>query len=158
MQFAVSRPYCRVATEQDIPALLTLDTTSAPIDAIDGQLVYVLADPTVIPFFLACDGLIVAEIAGQVVGYVLTHIVERMHGIEHLVWIEHIGVHPDFRRRGIGLHLLTYLRAHYHGQATALHAAIHPHNRASLALFQRFQAELDERVLAYAEIEPRDAL
>ena len=156
MSSAVITPQCRAATERDIPALLALDAACAPIDAIDGQELYILSDPAVVPFFLACSGLIVAEVGSQMVGYVLSHIVDRMHGFDRLVWVEHIGVHPAFRRRGIGLRLLSYLRVYYRGRATALHAAIHPHNQASLALFQRFQAECDQRVLAYAAIEARD--
>ncbi|HET9221420.1 MAG TPA: GNAT family N-acetyltransferase [Roseiflexaceae bacterium] len=157
MSSAVITPHCRAATERDVPALLALDAVCAPVDAIDGQELYILSDPAVMIFFLACGGLIVAEVDGQVVGYILSHIVEHMHGIDRLVWIEHIGVHPAFRRRGIGLHLLTYLRVHYRGRAAVLHAAIHPRNHASLELFQRFPAECAERVLAYIAIEVPDA-
>jgi len=157
MPSTMATPYCRAATEQDILALLAIDAASAPIDAIAGQELHVLADPAVVPFFLACGGLIVAEVDGQVVGYVLSQVVERMHGIDRLVWIEHFGVHPAFRRQGIGLTLLAHPRMHYRGRAVALHAAIHPHNRASLALFRRFQAECVDRVLVYASTEAGDA-
>jgi predicted N-acetyltransferase YhbS len=152
MQTATSTVHYRIATEADVPALHALDAASAPVDAIDGHELYVLANPETVRFFLECKGLLVAELDAEIVGYVLTHLVEHMHGAERLVWIEHIGVHPSFRRQGIGLGLFGYLREHYKGRAPTLHASVHPQNRASLALMQALQAECVERVLVYAPV------
>jgi len=138
-----------VATGEDIPALRRLDDASAETDAIDGVEPHVLRRQGVLDYFLRCDGILVAEADGQVIAYALTHPVEWMHGVEKLIWIEHIGVHPEHRRKGVGLGLLEFTTKHYEAQAEQLYAEIHPLNRASIALFEKLGGELVDRKLAF---------
>jgi len=144
----------RLGTEEDLPQVLGIDRESAPVDGVGGRAPHALQpDGPIDPaYFLWQRGMMVAETEGRVVGYVLSHLVEWMHGIDRLAWIEHIGVHPDFRRRGIGLALLRFTEAHYRGRARTLYAEIHPHNAKSLALFRKFAGEMVERVLAFKEL------
>jgi len=142
----------RSATSQDISALVELDEQSAPVDAIDGVEARILDKPDLLEWMLQHDGIVVAIDEGRVVGYVLSHVVKWMHGIPELVWLEHIGVHPDFRRRGVALALLEAVSSKYHGRASCLHASIHPKNLASLRLMARLHAETGERVLAYVQL------
>ena len=51
----------------------------------------------------------VAKEDGQIVGFVFAQMVEHMSNLPKAVWIENIGVHPSYRRRGIGLQLLKRL-------------------------------------------------
>ena len=93
----------RLATRGDLPELHIIDNACAQADAIDGKKSYVLRRRALLDCFLKCKGILVAEINGGVVAYALTHPVEWMHGVKRLIWIEHITVHPDHRRKGIGL-------------------------------------------------------
>ena len=142
----------RVATRRDITQLRRIDNESAQADMIDGTKSYVLRRRKVLDHFLNCKGVLVAEINGQVVAYALTHPLEWMHGIRRLIWIEHIGVHPEHRCKGIGLGLLRFVRRHHKAQAAYLYAEIHPLNSGSIALFEKFGVSLVERKLAFKKI------
>lgn len=145
-------PKVRLGVAKDFAVLRQLDAVSAVADAKDGQQFHVLQDDDVLDFFLDCEGLIVAEEDGQVVGYMLTHLVDRMHGGKRLAWIEHIGVHPDHRGKGVGTEMLRFASDYYKGRAGCLHASIHPLNKASLRLFESFGAECVERALVFIDL------
>lgn len=141
----------RLATERDIPALIKLDDDSAAVDSI-GKPFHVLRREGVLDFFIRENGLFIMEEGGCLAGYILTHLVKWMHGIETLAWIEHIGVHPAHRGRGIGLLLLQFAEEYYQGQAEALCAEIHPENQRSLSLFAKWQDGDYERRCVYKTI------
>ena len=42
----------------------------------------------------------------QVVGFVFAQMMEHINNVDKVLWIEDMGVHPDHRRKGIGLKLL----------------------------------------------------
>ena len=48
---------------------------------------------------------LVAQINGEVVGYMISTVLLAGFGIKKSAWIMAIGVHPDFMGRGIGLKL-----------------------------------------------------
>ena len=87
----------RAATAKDAVQLRRLDTVSAADDQISGNRFYVLRKKGILDYFIKCKGLLVAEDTGRIVGYALTHPVEWMHGVSKMIWIEHIGVHPQWR-------------------------------------------------------------
>ncbi len=142
----------RLATREDVPQLKALDAASAEVDSFGDRKFYVLNAPGLIDYFLDCAGLTVADDDGAVVGYMLTHPVDWMHGAEKLIWIEHVGVHPAHRRKGVGSALLAFAEQHYKGQAGSLYAEIHPLNAASLAMFRSSGAELGERAQAFIDL------
>lgn len=142
----------RLGTEKDVAELKKLDTASAEVDAIGGRKFFVLRSRRMIEYFIACHGLLVAETDGRIVGYALTHVVEWMHGVAKMAWVEHVGVHPDSRRRGVALRLVRFAARHYKGRARCLYGEIHPKNARSLGLFRKVRAELVERVLAFRKI------
>ncbi len=137
----------RIADRNDIDMLKALDAESTTVDGFGPIL-----NDRMLDFYLGCEGLIVAEDGGCLAGYMLTNLVDWMHGAGPLVWVEHIGVHPDHRRRGIGLELLRYVQQHYKGRAECLHASIHPLNTASLRLFDKLGAEKSERALVFKSL------
>ena len=145
---------CRLGTQADTRGVLAVDEASAPADAIAGVAFRVLTDPTTLDFFLGSGGLLVAEADGRIAGYALICPIARMHGGGPLAWVEHIGVPPDLRQRGVGSALLDFAGRHFSGRANCLHAAVHPANTASLTLFRRAGATEAQRVLFYKDIEP----
>ena len=142
----------RVAKCSDVPALRQLDTVSADADQIDGKRFFVLRRKGVIEYFLNCRGLFVAEDKGEIVGYVLTHPVDWMHGIRKMIWVEHIGTHPGHRRKGVASELLTFARRHYKNKGAYLYGEIHPRNLKSIRLLRKSGAKLVNRVLTFRKI------
>jgi ribosomal protein S18 acetylase RimI-like enzyme len=55
----------------------------------------------------------VAEIRGQVVGYMLSYISSGIFGIEKSAWISMIGIDPKFMGQGIGKYLAQTALDHY---------------------------------------------
>jgi aminoglycoside 6'-N-acetyltransferase I len=47
----------------------------------------------------------------QIVGFVFAQMIEHINSVEKVLWIESTGVHPDHRRKGIGLKLLNKVTA-----------------------------------------------
>jgi GNAT superfamily N-acetyltransferase len=139
----------RAAGTHDADELRSLDAEAAEADVIDGERFYVLRQAGVLDYFFDVGGVLVAEQKGRLIAYALAHPVAWMHGIEKLIWIEHITVHPERRRQGVGLHLLEFIEQHHSASADQLYAEIHPLNTASIALFTRFGAELVDRKLAF---------
>lgn len=142
----------RLANEADLVALHKLDDDSADVDVINGEKFYVLRREGVIDYYLHEHGLFVAVDDDHIAGYVLAHIIEQMHAIDQLVWIEHIGVHPDFRGRGVGLALLHTVEEHYREKADAIYAEIHPLNESSLRLFCKWQDGESDRKCIYKSL------
>ena len=142
----------RIATRNDIAKLKELDTTCAEADVIDGKKFYVLDKKGIIPYFLKYKGLIVAEDNGMIVGFALSHIAEWMHGVDRLAWIEHIGVHPEHRKKGVAMEMLKFIEKHYRSRAKAVFATIHPLNKKSMQLFGKFGADSYERVMAFKDL------
>ena len=142
----------RLGTNLDRPRLRRLDNLSAVADEHEGIQTYVLRRKGILDYFLQCQGLIVAEDDDKIVGYMLTHTVDWMHGVSKMIWIEHTGVHPQHRHRGVGYALLKFTRRYYKGKAVYLYAEIHPNNRNLLALFRKAGAEMWDRVLAFRKI------
>jgi len=142
----------RIGKSSDVRALRELDTVSAEADRFNGKRCFVLRRKGVIEYFIKCRGLFVAEDNGAIIGYVLTHPVDWMHGVRRMIWVEHIGTHPIHRRKGVADALLVFVRKHYRNKGACLYAEIHPQNRNSIGLFRKSGAELVDRVLAFRKI------
>jgi len=143
----------RLAEANDIAALLALDEEIATLDAVEGFPERVIETPGLPEWFLERGGILLALDDDRIVGYLLGRVAGWMHGNRSVVCLEHITVHPHFRRRGIATRLLEFAREHYRGSADCLHASIHPKNAASLALLRRLPAEESERVLVYIHLQ-----
>ena len=48
------------------------------------------------------DSSVVAEEDGRIVGFILGRTIRSPIGLSDIAWIEFIGIHPDYQRRGIG--------------------------------------------------------
>lgn len=87
------------------------------------------------------------------VGFVFAQMVPWIDGIEKAVWLENIGVDPEYRRMGVGYMLLRRLAQE--GQklgAQVLHSSIAPDNISSLLLHKKLGFMAEDRKIAYLDL------
>ena len=95
----------------------------------------------------------VAKEGDKVVGFVFAQMVPWVDGIEKAVWLENIGVDPEFRRMGIGYMLLKHLAIEGKKQgAQVLHSSIAPDNLSSLLLHKKLGFLAETRKIAYLDL------
>jgi aminoglycoside 6'-N-acetyltransferase I len=95
----------------------------------------------------------VAKEDGQIVGFVFAQMVEHMSNLPKAVWIENIGVHPSYRRRGIGLQLLKRLATESKKKgAIAVQSAIMPDNPKSVMMHKKAGFFMDARKIAFLDL------
>jgi len=86
-------------------------------------------------FYLKTGSSFIAEEDGKVVGYVASQMVNFMHGVDKMLWIEYVVVQHKLRRKGIGYALLKRLIDYAKNSgADQIYATINPDNEASVAL------------------------
>jgi aminoglycoside 6'-N-acetyltransferase I len=95
----------------------------------------------------------VAKEDGQIVGYVFAKVVEHMSNLPKAVWVENIGVHPSYRRRGIGMQLLKRVAAESKKKgAVAVTSAIMPDNPKSIMMHKKAGFFMDARKIAFLDL------
>ena len=95
-------------------------------------------DADLLNFYLRTGSSFVAEVEDKIVGFVLSQTIEFMRDSRRMIWVEHIEVKSEFRRRGIGYSLLSkvikYAKEHSISQ---IESTINPNNEASIRLQQK---------------------
>ncbi len=95
----------------------------------------------------------VAKEGDKIVGFIFAQTVSWIDGIEKAVWVENIGVDPEFRRMGIGYLLLKHLALEGKKQgAQVLHSSISPDNVSSLLLHKKLGFLAENRKVAYLDL------
>jgi len=96
----------------------------------------------------------VAVEQGQVIGFLFAHIIRYVNNIEKVLWIENIGVHPEHRRKGVGLKLLrrAALDAKKKG-AKAVQSVIMPDSKEAVMLHKKVGFFMDGRKFAFLDLE-----
>jgi L-amino acid N-acyltransferase YncA len=95
----------------------------------------------------------VAKEGDRVVGFVFAQMVPWIDGIEKAVWMENIGVDPEFRRMGIGYSLLKHLAIEGKKQgAKVLHSSVSPDNLSSLLMHRKLGFLAEDRKIAYLDL------
>lgn len=96
----------------------------------------------------------VAVEKGQVVGFLFSQMIQYVNNIEKVLWIENIGVHPDHRRKGVGLKLLrkAALDAKKKG-AKAVQSVIMPDSKNAVMLHKKVGFFMDGRKFAFLDLE-----
>jgi L-amino acid N-acyltransferase YncA len=94
--------------------------------------------PDAFAFYVGTGCSLVAEVDGEITGYVLAQPL-RHFDLESLAfWVEDISVHPSHHRRGIATQLYQHLAESGRAAgATVILAGIHADNAASLAMHRR---------------------
>ncbi|HOE52153.1 MAG TPA: GNAT family N-acetyltransferase [Methanomassiliicoccales archaeon] len=96
----------------------------------------------------------VAVEQGQVIGFLFAQIIRYVNNIEKVLWIENIGVHPEHRRKGVGLKLLrrAALDAKKKG-AKAVQSVIMPDSKEAVMLHKKVGFFMDGRKFAFLDLE-----
>ncbi len=96
---------------------------------------------------------LVAEEDGEIMGFIFAQMLHHVYNVENLVWIENMGVHPYFRRMGIGYKLLREVaRLGQEMGATVIHSAIQPDNLPSIMLHKKLGFFMDRREVALFDL------
>ena len=83
--------------------------------------------------YLRAQASYVAEIARELVGFILVQPTSFVHGAQREIWLEYIAVQPASRRKGIGTMLLSTVieNAKTH-DASLLYTTLNPNNKESI--------------------------
>jgi len=83
--------------------------------------------------YLRAQASYVAEIARELVGFILVQPTSFVHGAQREIWLEYIAVQPASRRKGIGTMLLStvieYANTH---DIPLLYTTLNPNNKESI--------------------------
>lgn len=95
----------------------------------------------------------VAKEGDRVIGFVFAQPMHWIDGIEKAVWVENVGVDPEFRRMGVGYMLLRHLALEGKRQgALVVHSSISPDNVSSLLLHKKLGFLAEDRKIAYLDL------
>jgi L-amino acid N-acyltransferase YncA len=96
----------------------------------------------------------VAREDGQIVGFVFAQMIDHVSNIPKAVWVENIGVHPSYRRRGIGYQLMKKVSVEGKKMgAKAVQSTIMPENAKSMMLHKKIGFFLDARKIAFLDLD-----
>jgi aminoglycoside 6'-N-acetyltransferase I len=89
----------------------------------------------------------------EIMGFIFAQMVHHIYNTENMLWVENMGVHPYFRRNGIGFKLLrTAIEEGKKQGATVAHAAIQPDNIRSIMLYKKIGFFMDRREVALLDL------
>ena len=95
----------------------------------------------------------VAEEDGEVIGFIFAQMLHHVNNVENLVWIENMGVHPYFRRMGIGFKMLRKVaETGKEMGASVVHCTIQPDNLPSIMLHKKLGFFMDRREVALLDL------
>ena len=104
-------------------------------------------------FYLQSGITFVAEEEGNVIGYVASHTMPSLHGINKELWVEFIVIQKKFRRQGIGLELLVKLQnCAREAGIKRIYSTINPNNPPSILLHQKAGFDVKDWKIATHEI------
>ncbi len=99
---------------------------------------------------------LVAEEEGMVTGFIFAQMVNHVYNVENMLWVENMGVHPYYRRTGIGYRLLQRcIDLGREKGAGAVHSAIQPDNLPSLMMHRKLGFFTDSREVALLDLQDK---
>jgi len=131
----------RLAIERDIPALKALDAKGPFFIKELNEFHTVLDDDDFLLYFLDSRSIFIAESDSMIVGYLIAKIKEWMFHYRNVIWIEHIFVDPEMRRKGIAQSMLNFMISYYlkiNPDIKKVISKILPENEASLNLSKKY--------------------
>lgn len=108
-------------------------------------------------FYLDTGMSFVAREGGNIVGFIFARMIDFIYGIDRIAWIENLGVHPEYRRLGIGYRLIKKVaEAAKEKGAEILVSSIMSDNIESLMLHKKLGFLLEGRHIALLDLESSD--
>ncbi|HUV25674.1 MAG TPA: GNAT family N-acetyltransferase [Methanomassiliicoccales archaeon] len=99
----------------------------------------------------------VAREDGMIVGFIFAQQMRYVQSLKKVVWIENMGVHPDYRRQGIAVLLIRKLvQESKEKGADAVLSSVTLDNRESIMLHARLGFLMDDRKFALLDLESAD--
>lgn len=96
----------------------------------------------------------VAMEGDRIIGFVFAQEMRWIDGIEKAVWVENVGVDPEFRRMGVGYSLMRHLAMEGKKRgAKVLHSSIALDNTRSLLLHRKLGFLGEDRKIAILDLE-----
>lgn len=104
-------------------------------------------------FYLEGGLSFVAREEGMVVGFIFAQMIRYIQSLKKVVWIENIGVHPDFRRQGIAMLLIRRLiREARERGAEVVFSSVTSDNQESIMLHSRMGFLMEDRKFALLDL------
>ena len=95
----------------------------------------------------------VAKEGDRIIGFVFGQMMQWIDGIERAVWVENIGVDPEFRRMGVGYSLMRHLALEAKKKgAQVVHSSISMDNTRSLLLHRKLGFLGENRKIAILDL------
>lgn len=89
----------------------------------------------------------------EIIGFIFAQMLNKVYNVDKMVWVENMGVHPYFRRLGIGYKLLQATLEEGKRQGGELaHSAIQPNNIHSIMLHKKMNYFIDRREIALLDL------
>lgn len=99
----------------------------------------------------------VAKENSILVGFIFAQILPHILSVPKIVWIENLGVHPDYRRKGIAYRMLRTVAIEGKKRgAKAVHSTIMPDNIKSIMLHKKLGFFVDSRKIALLDLDRFD--
>ena len=132
----------RLATKKDIDQLKELDAKDRYyVDELN-EYHSLLDDDQYLNHFLKNKAIFIAEGKDRILGFLIALIKEWMFHHEKIIWIEHIVVDPNKRRKGIAQMLINNMISTYlekDKNISHVYSIINPDNKASLKMSEKFE-------------------
>ncbi|NLX46960.1 MAG: GNAT family N-acetyltransferase [Euryarchaeota archaeon] len=91
---------------------------------------------------------------GQIVAFLFSQIIRHVNNIEKVLWVENMGVHPDHRRKGVGLKLLRRAASDAKKKgAKAVQSVVMPDAKDAVMLHKKVGFFMDGRKFAFLDLE-----
>lgn len=96
----------------------------------------------------------VAREDGVLVGFIFAQVMRHVQSLKKVVWIENMGVHPDYRRQGIATLLVRRLvQATREKGIEAMFSSVTADNQESIMLHAKLGFLLEDRKFALLDLE-----
>jgi ribosomal protein S18 acetylase RimI-like enzyme len=105
-------------------------------------------------FYMSGGLSFVARENGLVVGFIFAQVMRHVQSLNKVVWIENMGVHPDYRRQGIATILVRRLvQATREKGIEAIFSSVTADNQESIMLHAKLGFLMEDRKFALLDLE-----
>ncbi len=145
-----------IANKNDIIELRELDAKESVFVKELGEYHNVLDDDDFLNYFLEDNSIFIIKSESKIIGYIIAQMRDWMFHYKKIIWIEHIFVDPDQRKKGIAQKLINYMINHYkvnNPEIKFIFGHINQDNQASLEMAKKYVPDFKENIIISKNIE-----